>query len=152
MSLGENLLLNRVPEFTRFGLVRRGAMRQAAEALIARFDIRAPGPGVRFSGLSGGNQQKAVLARELGLDGLVFLAASQPTRGLDVGAVEAVYRLIREACGRGAAVLLISSELDELISVADRIVVLYRGKIVGSLPALAENRAAIGAMMAGHVT
>ncbi|MCB1498330.1 MAG: ABC transporter ATP-binding protein [Bauldia sp.] len=150
MSLTDNLLLNRVERFTRFGLMRRGAMRRTAEAMIGRFDVRAAGPEVPFSSLSGGNQQKAVLARELETEGLVFLVASQPTRGLDVGAIESVYRLIREACARGVAVLLVSSELDELIGVADRIVVLYRGRAVGTLPARPENRPAIGAMMAGH--
>jgi simple sugar transport system ATP-binding protein len=125
-------------------------MRESANTLIADYDVRAAGPDVAFSSLSGGNQQKAVLARELATDNLAFLVAAQPTRGLDVGAVEAVYRLVREACNRGIAVLLVSSELDEIISVADRVVVLYRGRIVGTCPARPEHRAEIGAMMAGH--
>ena len=101
--------------------------------------MRAAGPEVAFSGLSGGNQQKAVLARELTLDPLVALVAAQPTRGLDVSAVEAVYRQIRAAARRGVGVLLISSELDELIAVADRIAVLYRGRLVGERPAEHER-------------
>ena len=103
--------------------------------MMARFDVRARGPGVLFSSLSGGNQQKAVLAREITLPNLTCLVAAQPTRGLDVGAVAAVYGHIRAACERGIAILLVSSELDELLSVADRIVVLYRGRIMGSCAA-----------------
>ena len=118
---------------------------------MTRFDVRAAGPEVPFSALSGGNQQKAVLAREITLPKLSFLFAAQPTRGLDVGAVAAVYGHIRAACGRGAAVLLISSELDELIAVADRIVVLYRGRIVGNCAADPRERERIGAMMAGQI-
>ena len=118
---------------------------------MVEFDVRAAGPEVAFSGLSGGNQQKAVLGRELTLDPLVVLVAAQPTRGLDVSAVEAVYRQIRAAARRGVGVLLISSELDELIAVADRIAVLYRGRLVGERPAVASERGAIGALMSGQV-
>ncbi len=151
MSLYENLYLNQTGRFTRFGVLNRRGMRHDAADLMTRFDIRAPGPEVAFASLSGGNQQKAVLAREMVPDNLVFLVAAQPTRGLDVGAVEAVYGLIREACNRGVAVLLISSELDEIIAVADRILVMYRGKVIGERPGSIEHRDAIGAMMAGNV-
>ena len=82
--------------------------------------------------------------------GLRFLLAAQPTRGLDVGAVEAVYALIREASRRGIAVLLISSELDEVLAVADRVAVIYRGRVIGERPARADQREAIGFMMAGR--
>jgi ABC-type uncharacterized transport system ATPase subunit len=150
MSLAENLMLNRLDRFRRFGLLDRAALRSAALALMERFDIRAAGPDVAFGGLSGGNQQKAVLGREITTEGLVFLLAAQPTRGLDVGAVEAVYGQIREACRQGAGVLLISSELDELIDVADRIIVLYRGRVMGHCPADVTQRERIGAMMAGQ--
>lgn len=117
---------------------------------MTRFDVRAQSPDVPMSSLSGGNQQKAVLARELTRDNLSFLIAAQPTRGLDVGAVEAVYGHITAACAEGVAVLLISSELDELLSVADRIVVMYRGRIMGTCMADVSEREAIGAMMAGQ--
>ena len=150
MSVSENLLLDRLRRFRRWGLLDRAAMRRAALELMQRFDVRAASPDVAFGGLSGGNQQKAVLARELTLEGLGFLLAAQPTRGLDVGAVAAVYRHIRQACERGVGVLLISSELDELIQVADRIVVLYRGRVMGECPADPAQRARIGAWMAGH--
>jgi len=150
MTVAENMYLNKLDRFTRFGLLRRAALNAASRDLMRAFDVRAAGPEVPFSGLSGGNQQKAVLARELTLDPLTALVAAQPTRGLDINAVEAVYRQIRAAARRGVGVLLISSELDELIAVADRIVVLYRGRVVGERPAKAEERAAIGGLMSGH--
>jgi simple sugar transport system ATP-binding protein len=151
MSVAENMYLNKLDRFTRFGLLQRRALNDAARVQMKEFDVRAAGPEVAFSGLSGGNQQKAVLARELTLDPLVALIAAQPTRGLDVSAVEAVYRQIRAAAHRGVGVLLISSELDELIAVADRIAVLYRGRLVGERPAGMSERGAIGALMSGQV-
>lgn len=151
MSVAENLFLHRLKSFSRWGWLNRLALRNAALALMKQYDVRAAGPEVAFSNLSGGNQQKAVLGRELGTEGLSFLLAAQPTRGLDVGAVEAVYGHVRSACERGVGVLLISSELDELLSVAHRIVVLYRGRIMGECVAHASERDRIGAMMAGHI-
>ncbi len=150
MSVAENLMLNRLARYSRRGLLDRTALRRDAVALMDRYDVRAASPDVAFGGLSGGNQQKAVLARELTTEGLCFLLAAQPTRGLDVGAVEAVYGHIVAACERGVGVLLISSELDELLQVADRIVVLYRGRIMGECEANAAQRERIGAWMAGH--
>ncbi len=150
MSVAENLFLGRLAGFARMGLLRRGSFRSSAASLMQRFDVRAAGPDAAFASLSGGNQQKAVLARELTLANLAFLVAAQPTRGLDVGAVEAVYGHIRDACRRGVGVLLISSELDELLAVADRIVVFYRGRIVGTCPASAAYREQVGAMMSGQ--
>ena len=150
MSLAENLMLNRLDRFRRWGLLDRGAMRRAAQDMMQRFDVRAAGPDIAFGSLSGGNQQKAVLGREISTEGLVFLLAAQPTRGLDVGAVEAVYGQIRAACRSGVGVLLISSELDELLSVADRVVVLYRGRLMGHSAVDAGARERIGAMMAGQ--
>ena len=150
MSLAENLVLDRLDRFRRYGLLDRKALGRAARELMQRFDVRAAGPDTTFGSLSGGNQQKAVLARELGTDGLVFLLAAQPTRGLDVGAVEAVYGQIRSAAERGVGVLLISSELDELLSVAHRIVVLYRGRIMGQCKAEPAARERIGSLMAGQ--
>lgn len=150
MSVAENMMLDRLQRFRRFGLLDRAALRSAAQELMARFDVRAASPDVAFGGLSGGNQQKAVLARELTLDPLCFLLAAQPTRGLDVGAVEAIYNHIRAVASRGVGVLLISSELDELLSVAHRVVVLYRGRVMGVCRAHASERPRIGAWMAGQ--
>ena len=127
-------------------------MANEARAQMQLFDIRAAGPDAPFSSLSGGNQQKAVLARELALPGLKLLVAAQPTRGLDVGAVEAIYGHIRDAARRGVAVLLASSELDELLAVADRLLVMYRGRVMGECVAAPDSRARIGAWMAGHAT
>jgi ABC-type uncharacterized transport system ATPase subunit len=152
MSVAENMYLNKLDRFTRFGLLQRRALNEAAQLQMKEFDVRAASPEVAFSGLSGGNQQKAVLGRELTLDPLVALVAAQPTRGLDVSAVEAVYRQIRAAARRGVGVLLISSELDELIAVADRIAVLYRGRLVGERPAEMSERGAIGALMSGQLS
>lgn len=151
MSVADNLLLGQLRRFTRFGLLRRSAMAKEAKTLMQRYDVRAPGPEALMSTLSGGNQQKAVLARELSLDPLVFLLAAQPTRGLDIGAVAAVYQRIREARDRGAGVLLISSELDDLIAIADRILVIFRGLIVGEQPASIAARESIGRLMAGQI-
>jgi general nucleoside transport system ATP-binding protein len=150
MTAGENIFLNRLERFRRFGLLDRQKLEREAAAVMRRFDVRADGPKAPFSSLSGGNQQKAVLARELTTENLIFLLAAQPTRGLDVGAVEAVYSSIRSACDTGVGVLLISSELDELIAVADRIAVLFRGRIIGERRAHAKVREEIGLLMAGH--
>ena len=151
MSVAENLFLGRIKQFQRFGLLRRTEMGRQAAAMMATHDVRAPGPFAPMSSLSGGNQQKAVLARELAIDPLVFLLAAQPTRGLDVGAVSVVYQRIRAAAEGGTGVLLVSSELDELISVAQRIIVMFRGRIVGERPAAPSERAAIGRLMAGNL-
>ncbi|MCK1411525.1 ABC transporter ATP-binding protein [Bradyrhizobium sp. CW4] len=150
LSVAENLFLGAIGKYSRFGLLDKSARRKAAEAMMREFDVRASSPDVLMGSLSGGNQQKAVLARELSLDPLVFLVASQPTRGLDVGAIEAVYNRIRAARDEGLGVLLISSELEELMAVSDRIAVIYRGKLVGELPVGSFSREAIGAMMSGH--
>jgi simple sugar transport system ATP-binding protein len=150
MTVAENLFLDRLQQFRRWGLFDRAALDRSARELMARFDVRAAGPHSVFSSLSGGNQQKAVLARELTLSPLRILLAAHPTRGLDVGAVEAVYTHIRAACERGVGVLLISSELDELLRVADRVLVMYRGRVMGECPAEEGERDRIGAWMAGH--
>jgi simple sugar transport system ATP-binding protein len=150
LSLSENMFLNQFYRFTRYGLLDRASMRAAGQDLMRRFDVRAASVDVAFSALSGGNQQKAVLARELSVENLSLLLAAQPTRGLDVGAVEAVYAQIRAVRDRGVGVLLISSELDELLNIADRIVVLYRGRIMGVCPAHHDQREHIGALMAGQ--
>ena len=151
MSVAENLFLGTLGRFQRFGLVRRRAMASAAATMMREHDVRGAGPNAPMASLSGGNQQKAVLARELSIDPLVFLLAAQPTRGLDIGAVAAVYARIREAAERGAGVLLVSSELDELIAVADRILVIFRGRIVGEAPARPQARETIGRLMAGNL-
>ena len=150
MDVAENLFLRELGRFCSFGIVRRRALLEAAAKLLREHDVRAAGPAAPMSSLSGGNQQKAVLARELSLDPLVFLLAAQPTRGLDIGAIAAVYERIRAARYAHVGVLLISSELDELITVADRILVMFRGRIVGEQKAAPSAREAIGRLMAGQ--
>jgi simple sugar transport system ATP-binding protein len=120
----------------------------AAAELMRRFDVRATGPQATFSSLSGGNQQKAVLARELTLPNLIFLLAAQPTRGLDVGAIEFVHRRLVAERDAGRAILLVSLELEEVRALADRILVVFEGRVVGELPPSASEEE-IGLLMTG---
>ena len=112
------------------------------------FDIRAQAPEQPVGSLSGGNQQKVILARELATQPKVLIA-SQPTRGLDVGSIEFVHNRLVSQRDSGLAVLLVSSELDEVLSLADRVAVLYRGRIVAVLEGDAIDRERIGLLMAG---
>jgi ABC-type uncharacterized transport system ATPase subunit len=150
MTVAENLFLGSLDRFSRFGLLDRSALRAEAARLLEQFDVVGQ-PADRMVNLSGGNQQKVVLARELSLPNLVVLVAALPTRGLDIKATHSVYARMREARDRGVGVLLISNELDELIAVANRILVIYRGRIVGERESAAGNREAIGALMSGHL-
>lgn len=131
MTVAENLTLGRLTEFRRYGLLDRKAMDATATRAIAHHRIKASGPRAPMRTLSGGNQQKVVVARELALPGLRCLIAAQPTRGLDLGAVDAVLTLLREAASAGTAVLLVSHELPELLTLCDRILVAYRGRLLG---------------------
>jgi ABC-type uncharacterized transport system ATPase subunit len=153
LSIAENLVLGELPQFSRFGLLRRGAIAERAKRLMSEWDVRAPGPSVAMKALSGGNQQRVVLARELSRDPLLAVLAAQPTRGLDVGAVVGVLTRLRAAAAAGAGVLLISSELPELLATCHRIAVIHRGKIVGEvLPSEPNALERIGALMSGAVT
>ena len=116
--------------FSRLGWLHPGRLVQWARRLLQEFDVRGGGPQTRASALSGGNQQKVVIAREVTRDPRVLIAA-QPTRGLDVGAIEFVHRRLVEQRDSGKAVLLVSLELDEILSLSDRILVIYEGQIVG---------------------
>ena len=123
-------------------------MREAALGIIRRYDVKTPGPGTPVRNLSGGNLQKLVLGREFADDPLVLVVA-QPTRGLDVGAIETVHAYLREAAAKGVAILLMSEDLDEIRALADRILVVYEGEIVGELQAGAASIEEIGLLMAG---
>jgi len=149
-TLTENLILKTHdrPPVARWWGLDLGAARQATERAMAEFDIRAPGPDTLAATLSGGNQQKLILARELGLDSR-FVLAVQPTRGLDVGANDYVHRRLVDARDRGAAVLLISTDLEEILTMSDRVLVLYEGQVMGVLPRAAADREVVGLMMAG---
>jgi len=132
-SLAENLALHDFDEapFSRFGWLWPRRIVNWARRLLREFDVRGGGPETRASALSGGNQQKVVVAREVTRDPRVLIAA-QPTRGLDVGAIEFVHRRLVEQRDSGKAVLLVSLELDEILSLSDRILVIYEGQIVGA--------------------
>jgi ABC-type uncharacterized transport system ATPase subunit len=153
LSVAENLILKSY----RRGSPHAGPlllMRQAeaqATALMARFDIRAPGPRTLVRQLSGGNVQKVVLARELSSDPRLVVAAS-PTRGLDVGATEYVRGVLLDAARKGVGILLISEDLDEIVELSDRIAVLYEGRVVGVVDSAHANYEQIGLMMAGAVS
>lgn len=121
---------------------------QNANKLIAEFDVRTPGPYVPAGNLSGGNQQKVIVARELSRP-VRLLVANQPTRGLDVGSIEFIHKRIIEQRDSGVAVLLISAELDEIMALSDRIAVMFHGQIVAILPAAEATREKLGLLMAG---
>jgi general nucleoside transport system ATP-binding protein len=149
-TIAENLMLNRSTgaPFVRFGNLQLGYLAEFAEDKIAEFDIRAQGIGTHAGKLSGGNQQKVVIARELSRDLRLFVAA-QPTRGLDVGSVEFVHTRIVATRDAGIPVIVVSTELDEVTALADRIAVMFRGKIVGIVPG-DTPRDVLGLMMAGE--
>ncbi|MGM1029858.1 MAG: ABC transporter ATP-binding protein [Actinomycetota bacterium] len=149
-TIAENLMLDRYrgAPFIKAGTVDRGARDAFAEEKLTGFDIRAQGIDTQVGTLSGGNQQKVVLARELGRP-LALFVASQPTRGLDVGSIEFVHSQVIATRDAGIPVIVVSTELDEVVGLADRIAVMYRGGIVGIVPA-DTSRDALGLMMAGE--
>lgn len=148
-SIADNLVLNRFaePRFARHGVRDRAAVAANATALRTDYDIRSAGIRATAGSLSGGNKQKVVVARELSAQPRLLVAA-QPTRGVDVGSIEFIHRQIVAARDGGAAVLLVSAELDEVLSLSDRIVVLHEGHIVAEV-APDVDRAEIGRLMAG---
>jgi general nucleoside transport system ATP-binding protein len=151
MSVADNIAIEEVrsPAFSRMGLLDRKAMRDRAAAAISGYDVRCPGPDTEARLLSGGNVQKLILARVLEREPRVILA-NQPTRGLDVGAQAEVHCRILAARDRGAAVLVISEDLDELFALADRFVVVHAGELADAGPSEGLDRGTIGLMMAGQ--
>ncbi len=151
MTVAENVAIEEVrdPAYQRAGFVRSKAIRARAETAIRDYDVRCPGPDAPARLLSGGNIQKLILARVLDRNPRVILA-NQPTRGLDVGAQTEVHRRLLEARERGAGVLLISEDLDELMIVSDRIAVIHDGRLSEELPTETLDRGTLGLMMAGH--
>jgi ABC-type uncharacterized transport system ATPase subunit len=148
LSVAHNLVLERLDDFaTRTGLDER-RIRDHAQALIERFDIRAR-PDDRVATLSGGNIQKVLLARVLSREPKVIVVA-QPTRGLDIGATEYVRGELLARRAAGAAVLLVSEDLDELLALADRLIVLYEGRVVGEMPAAGADPERLGILMSGR--
>jgi simple sugar transport system ATP-binding protein len=150
LSIAENLALKsyRKPALGRGLFLNRRTMRDQANGLIAQFNIATPSPETPARLLSGGNLQKVILAREIAQHPLVTVAA-YPTRGLDVGATENVRKILVDERSNGAAILLISEDLDEIFAVADRIAVIFEGRIVGEMAGDAADLETIGLMMAG---
>ena len=150
-SLTENLALHayRLAPNSRHGFLQLGKMFDRAKRLLTEFDVRGGTPNTPAGALSGGNQQKVVLAREIDADPKVLIAA-QPTRGLDVGAIEFVHRRLVEQRDEGRAVFLVSLELEEILSLSDRILVIYEGRIVGEFPPTATEEELGFAMTGGR--
>ena len=149
-TVAENLILDRSGDsaFISGGTIRRGVLDEFAKARIKEYDIRTQGPDVPAGTLSGGNQQKVVIAREMSRE-LKLLVAAQPTRGVDVGSIEFIHKRIVETRDAGIPVVVVSTELDEVAALADRIAVMYRGAIVGVVPG-GTPRDVLGLMMAGE--
>jgi len=150
LSVGDNLMLKdyRSAPYSRRGMVSGATTKEHCDAIVAEYDVRTPSTAVVMRQLSGGNQQKAVLARELCGHPKVLIA-SQPTRGLDVGAMEFVYARLLEHRAQGGATLLLSSELDEILSLSDRIAVIVGGRIVRVLDAHEADAETLGLLMGG---
>jgi len=151
MSVADNIAIEdvRSKDFARMGMIDRKAMRARADAAIKAYDIRCPGPDAEARLLSGGNVQKLILARVLERSPRIILA-NQPTRGLDVGAQSEVHRRIIAARDRGAAVLVISEDLDELFALADRFLVVHAGAVSDAGASEGLDRGTVGLLMAGH--
>jgi simple sugar transport system ATP-binding protein len=150
LSIATNVALKRYrrPPVSKGPLLLVRRMRELALELIRRYDVKAPGPDTPARNLSGGNLQKLVLGREFEGSPSVLIAA-QPTRGLDVGAIETVHSYLRDAAANGVAVLLVSEDLDEIRALADRVVVMYEGRIAGEADPEKTDVEEIGLLMAG---
>lgn len=149
-TIADNMVLNTYyrPPFAN-GLQRnQNAVLENSERLIAQFDVRTPSAMIPAGNLSGGNQQKVIVARELGRK-VTLLVANQPTRGLDVGSIEYIHSQIIKMRDNGVAVLVVSAELDEILSLSDRIAVMYHGEIVATLDVSEATREGLGLLMAG---
>jgi simple sugar transport system ATP-binding protein len=148
--VADNLVMNTyyLPPFSKGAVLQEKVIIQTANRLINEFDIRTPNAFVEAGSLSGGNQQKVIVAREFSRP-IKLLIASQPTRGLDVGSIEYIHSRIIEKRDEGCAVLLVSTELDEIMGLSDRIAVMYRGNIIDILPCNEATKEGIGLLMAG---
>ena len=150
-SVAENVILEKYNEkpYSKAGLLNFCEINNFADKIISEYDVRPQNcKRMQIRGLSGGNQQKVVIGREIANEPDLLIAV-QPTRGLDVGAIEYVHKVLVEQRDKGRAVLLISLELDEVLSVSDRVAVIYDGKIVGEFEQNEVNENTIGLLMAG---
>jgi simple sugar transport system ATP-binding protein len=143
--------LQRSGDFGKLFSLSFARMKEFAQRIIARFAVRAPAPEAPFAALSGGNQQKVVVGRAL-MEPPALLIAGQPTRGLDAASTRAVHHAIREACQQGAAALVVSFDLDELLTLCDRVGVLFDGRMVDAVEGERRRREQIGALMVGAAT
>jgi len=150
-SIADNLLLGLQDKFASKGRLDSDRIEQNSKAQIESFDIRPPAAELPARALSGGNQQKVVIAREMGHDFTVLLA-SQPTRGVDVGAIEFIHERLRQARAENKAVLLVSAELNEVLALADRVAVMYRGRFATVIPAAQASEEVLGEYMIGTRT
>ncbi|HZI99467.1 MAG TPA: ABC transporter ATP-binding protein [Gemmatimonadaceae bacterium] len=147
-SIADNLVLGLQTDYSKRGILSGSRISDNARKRIETFDIRPPSPDLPARALSGGNQQKVVIAREMGRP-FTILLASQPTRGVDVGAIEFIHKQLREARAAGAAVLLVSAELNEILALADRVAVMYRGKLTKVIPVEQADEETLGEYMTG---
>ena len=138
----------REPCYSERGFMKQSRMQGDTVAMMERYDVRPRNPALRSSKFSGGNQQKLVLAREARPEPRVLLVG-QPTRGVDIGAIEFIHGRLRAMRDAGGAVLLVSSELDEILALADRVIVMNAGKVTGELPIEQCDEAALGRLMGG---
>jgi ABC-type uncharacterized transport system ATPase subunit len=152
-SITENLIMkdNGRSPYAKHGILNRKAVQDHAKQMIESFHIKTPSANVKVKNLSGGNQQKVVIAREL-CNEPMFEIAAQPTRGLDLGAVANVHDILLRERNRGAAILFISAELQEIMALSDRIIVMFGGEITGDVGAETADTTTIGQMMLGHVS
>jgi simple sugar transport system ATP-binding protein len=149
-SVAENFILvdNGAPRFSRWGFLRARAIRRHCEDLVTAFDVKTPSLDTPARNLSGGNIQKLILARELSARPRVLLAA-QPTRGVDVGAAHYIHERLMEHRDGGTAILIVSEDLDEVLSLSDRVLVMFEGEIIAEATPRESTREALGLMMAG---
>ncbi len=148
MSVAENLVLNQLGLVSQHGVLSRRRMIERAATLVDQFEISTPGADAPVWTLSGGNQQRVVLAREMARRTPVLVVA-QPTQGLDVGAMEAMWERLRDAAREGTGILLISSDIDEILELSDRVAVIFRGRIVGVMDRAEVDTERLGLLMGG---
>jgi len=147
-TVANNLILGFQKHFSKHGIIDSTRVMENAIREITSFDVRPPNPILAARALSGGNQQKVVVAREMGREFSVLLA-SQPTRGVDVGAIEFIHQQLLDARAKGKAILLVSAELNEVLALSDRVAVMYRGKFAVVMPAAEASEEVLGEYMIG---
>ena len=147
-TVGDNLILGLQKYFSKNGIIESDRVMENAVQQISTFDIRPPNALLASRALSGGNQQKVVVAREMGRNFSVLLA-SQPTRGVDVGAIEFIHQQLLDTRAQGLAILLVSAELNEVLALSDRIAVMYRGKFAVVMPSAQASEDVLGEYMIG---